>query len=150
MSDIYEMIANHMHENIAFSRESGITIQSIGKGVSEVKLPFQDKIKNHVETAHAGAIFTLGETASGAAMSGLLGEALFTLRPVAAEASIKYLKTGKSDLTAYGKADLPLDEIMAKIESDGKTTFNVGVEIKDADENLVCEMTVLWHLKKTG
>merc|ERR1739841_235484 len=48
---------------------------------------------------HAGAMFTLGEAASGAALGGVLGDQLLAVRPVAADASIKYLKTGKTDLT---------------------------------------------------
>lgn len=150
MSDIFKMIADHMHDNIAFSREAGIEILSIGEGVSQVKLPLTDKVKNHINTAHAGAIFTVGETASGAAMSGMLGEAMFSVRPVAATSSIKYLKTGKTDLIAHGKTSLGKDAVMAMLEADGKAVFDVHVEIKDADDVIVSEMTVGWHLKKTG
>jgi acyl-coenzyme A thioesterase PaaI-like protein len=144
------MIADHMHQNIAYARETGVEILSIGEGVSEVKLPLTDGVKNHINTAHAGAIFTVGETASGAAMSGMLGEDMFSVRPVAATAAIKYLKTGKTDLIAHGKTSLSKDEVMAMLDADGKAVFDVNVDIKDADGVTVSEMTVGWHLKKTG
>jgi acyl-coenzyme A thioesterase PaaI-like protein len=43
-------------------------------------------------TPHAGALFTLAETASGAAMAGGFAELILGLRPVAKESRIQYQK----------------------------------------------------------
>ncbi|MCP2680361.1 DUF4442 domain-containing protein [Maricaulaceae bacterium NA33B04] len=70
--------------------------------------------------------------------------------PFAAEASIQYLKTAKTDLMAYGKASIPAEQALAAIEADGKVQFDVGVSIRDADDAQVATMSVAWHVKKVS
>lgn len=147
---IFDMIKDHMHKSIPFSADIGVEVVDIRADGAEARLPKVDKVGNHIGTVHAGAMFTLGETASGAAMSGLLSEKVLELRPVAAEASIQYLKTAKTDLTAYGKASIPAEQALAAIDADGKVQFDVGVSIRDADDVEVATMTVAWHVKKVA
>jgi len=147
---IFDLIKDHMSKSIPYAAETGAEVVEIRADGAKARLPKTDKVGNHIGTVHAGAIFTLGETASGAAMSGLLADKVLELRPVAAEASIQYLKTAKTDLVAYGKASIPADEALAAIEKDGKVQFDVGVSIRDADDVEVATMSVAWHVKKTG
>jgi uncharacterized protein (TIGR00369 family) len=145
---IYDMIKDHMAKSIPYADETGAEVVDIRSDGAEARLTKTEKVGNHIGTVHAGAIFTLGETASGAAMSGLLADKVLELRPVAAEASIQYLKTAKTDLIAYGKASIPAEQALAAIETDGKVQFDVGVSIRDADDVEVATMTVAWHVKK--
>lgn len=147
---IFDMIKDHMAKSIPYAAETGAQVVEITAEGASARLAKIDKVLNHIGTVHAGALFTLGETASGAAMSGLLSEKVLELRPVAAEASIKYIKTAKTDLMAYGKATVEAAEALAAIEADGKVQFDVNVSIRDADEVEVATMTVAWHVKKVS
>src|SRR3712207_7474748 len=52
-----------------------------GRGV--VRLPDRDELRNHVGSQHAGALFSAGEAASGAAFVGAFAERLGELTPPA-------------------------------------------------------------------
>ena len=147
---IFDMIKDHMAKNLPYSAETGVEVVDVRADGAQARLTKTDKIGNHIGTIHAGAIFTLGETASGAATSGLLSEKIMEVRPVAADASIQYLKTAKTDLVARSKASIPAAEALAALEADGKVTFDVQVSIKDADDVEVATMTVGWHARKTS
>ncbi len=147
---LFDMIKDHMSKSIPYAAETGAEVTDIRADGAEARLSKTGKVGNHIGTIHAGAIFTLGETASGAAMSGLLADKILELRPVAAEASIQYLKTAKTDLIAYGKASIPAEQALAALDADGKAQFDVGVSIRDADDAEVATMTVAWHVKKTA
>ena len=147
---IFDMIKDHMAKNLPYSAHTGVEVVEVRSDGAQARLSKTDEIGNHIGTIHAGAIFTLGETASGAATSGLLAEKILEVRPVAAEASIQYLKTAKTDLTANSQASISAAEALAALETDGKVVFDVAVSIKDADDVEVAAMTVAWHVKKTA
>ena len=69
---------------------------------------------------------------------------------MAADASIKYLKTGKTDLTATATANQDAEAIRKELAEVGKVVFDIKVAITDAEDVTVAEMVVNWHVKKTG
>lgn len=146
----YDMIKHHMTENIAFARLTGANIVSIGDGVSEVVMDQREETENHIGSQHAGALFTLGETASGAAFSGAMAPVIMAVRPVAAEARIAYTKIAKGTITAHGKSERPGAELMKELDEIGKITFDVHVKMTDSDGEEVANMTVHWHVKKNS
>lgn len=147
---IYDMIKDHMTKSVPYAAHTGVELVEITAERATARLAKREAVGNHIQTVHAGAMFTLGETVSGAAMSGLLADDILTLRPVAAEASIRYVKTAKTDLFAIGRVDADGAAIKAALDADGKVQFDVKVDIKDADQLTVAEMTVAWHVTKTG
>ena len=58
-------------------------------------LPDQAPYHNHVAGPHAGAMFTLGESASGALVFVNFGDRMGDATPLAVEATIRYLKLAK-------------------------------------------------------
>ena len=147
---IYEMIRDHIDQSVPFARTTGVELIEVSPERGLARLKKRPDVENHIQTMHAGAMFTLGETASGAALGGVLGELLMAVRPVAADASIKYLKTGKTDLTATATASSDAEAIRKELTDVGKVVFDVNVAITDAEEETVAEMVVSWHVKKTG
>lgn len=147
---IFEMIKDHMAKSVPYAAHTGVELVEVSAERGVARLPKRGEVENHIQTMHAGAMFTLGEAASGAALGGVLADQLLAVRPVAAEATIKYLKTGKTDLVATAAANAPAGQIRAELETVGKVVFDIDVAITDAEENTVAEMTVAWHVKKTG
>ena len=147
---IYEMIRDHMDKSVPFATVTGVELVEVSPERGVARLAKRPEVENHIQTMHAGAMFTLGEAASGAALGGVLGDQLLAVRPVAADASIKYLKTGKTDLTATAVANRDAEAIRQELADVGKVVFDINVAIADAEGVTVAEMVVNWHVKKTG
>ncbi len=147
---IYEMIRDHMDKSVPFAKVTGVELVEVSPERGVAALKKRPEVENHIQTMHAGAMFTLGEAASGAALGGVLGDQLLAVRPVAADASIKYLKTGKTDLTATAVANRDAEAIRQELADVGKVVFDINVAIADAEGVTVAEMVVNWHVKKTG
>jgi acyl-coenzyme A thioesterase PaaI-like protein len=147
---IYEMIKDHMGQAVPFANTIGVELVEVSPEKGVARIAKRPEVENHIQTMHAGVIFTLGEAASGAALGGVLGDLLMAARPVAAEASIKYLKTGKTDLTATARAEREAEAIRAELQEAGKVVFKILVHIRDADDVIIADMSVDWHVKKTG
>lgn len=116
-------------------------------GAEGVALPDTPELKNHVGTMHAGALYTLGETASGAAVMAELPE-LFGGLVVVKTASVAYLNPAKGAITAVGKLVEPTDAVRTRLEADGKAVFDVAVSLTDPTGLEVATMNVSWYAKR--
>lgn len=143
---VYEKIKQQMMSTLPLVNLLGIQIEEIGNGTARVVMPADPKINNHLGSQHAGAVFTLAETASGAAMAGGFADLIMELRPVAKEARIQYLKVLKGSTRAEGKVTGDLAELKARLKADGKIAFPVQVDIIDSEGTLVAQVQVEWYL----
>jgi acyl-coenzyme A thioesterase PaaI-like protein len=107
----------------------------------------RESLRNHVGTMHAGALFTLGETASGAAMLRTLAPALAGAMPVAKSASISYRRPARGAIRAMGTLMESTEAIAARLKSEGKTTFDINVMLRDESGTEIATMTVTWHVR---
>lgn len=139
-----------LFERVPFSHHVGAHVSAAGAESAEAVLPAAPDRLNHIGTVHAVAQFGLGEVASGglvlAAFSELTPQGY---APVAAGASISYLKAGRGDLRAvsrFSRADQ--DTVRAQVAADGKARFTIPVQIFDSAGQLISEMTFDWVLLK--
>lgn len=145
---VYDRIKQQMMDTLPFVRLLGISIDEIGAGTSRVSLPDDPKLHNHLGTQHAGALFTLAETASGAAMAGGFAELILGLRPVAKSSRIEYQKVARGATRAEGRVPGDLAALKAQLAQDGKVAFPVAVDIFDAEGTLAAQVTVDWYLSQ--
>ena len=144
----YDMIKTHLDAAVPFARHVGVTLLDIGDGTASAELVQREEVSNHIESMHAGAMFTLAEAASGAALAGALAPVILEMRPVAAQANIAYKKVAKGTLTAHAQASRDGGSLIKEIEADGKVAFDIHVDVKDAAGDTVVAMTVNWHVSK--
>ncbi|MGC1502861.1 MAG: DUF4442 domain-containing protein [Sulfitobacter sp.] len=142
----YEMIKSHLDTAVPFANHVGVQLLEIGDGTASAELEQRDEVSNHIQSMHAGAMFTLGEAASGAAMAGALAPVILNMRPVAATAGITFKKIAKGRLTAHAKTSQGGTALMKAIQADGKVAFDVVVDVRDAAGDTVVEMTVNWYV----
>ncbi|MEP5728543.1 MAG: DUF4442 domain-containing protein [Sulfitobacter sp.] len=142
----YDMIKAHLDIAVPFATFVGVTLLEIGDGHASAELEQRDEVSNHIKSMHAGAMFTLGEAASGAAMAGALAPVILEMRPVAAVANISFKKVAIGKLTAYAKTSETGEALMQSLKQDGKVAFDVLVDIQDASGDTVVDMTVNWHV----
>ncbi|MCF6216572.1 MAG: DUF4442 domain-containing protein [Emcibacter sp.] len=147
---LYDMIRDQISANVPFAKHAGITLTELTDGGGSAKLGEQAETQNHIGSQHAGALFTLGETASGAAMAGCFAPILLSVRPVAAKASIKYLKIAKGAIYAKAVTSRSGEDLQAELEAKGHTIFTVDVSLSDQRNRVVAEMVVDWHVSKAA
>lgn len=143
----YDMVRRQLAAVVPFANHVGIEITDLGPGTACAELDSHDHCRNHIGTQHAGALFTVAEAASGAAMAGAFIEHLAKIRPVAANASIDYLKPANGMITADASIDDRAELLLADLERDGKVQFNVIVSLRDDAGDEVAKVTVSWHIK---
>jgi len=145
----YEALRAGLSQAVPFNVHLGLEVAEVGPGLGVVVLPEGDHLVNHVGSQHAGALFGAGEAASGAAFISAFAERLAEIRPLAKAASIDYTKIARGPITATGRLD-GAEELLARLDTDGTVEFPVHVEMTDGEGNVVANMTVDWHVRKTA
>ncbi|RPK67777.1 hypothetical protein EES43_02570 [Streptomyces sp. ADI96-02] len=112
-----------------------------------VRLPDQAEYHNHVGGPHAGAMFTLAESASGAIVIAAFGDQLTRAVPLAVKAEIGYRKLAMGEVTATATLGRPVADVVAELDAGQRPEFPVAVEIRRADGAVTGEMTVVWTLR---
>ncbi|MFJ8686454.1 DUF4442 domain-containing protein [Micromonospora wenchangensis] len=112
-----------------------------------VRLPDSPATHNHVGGPHAGAMFTLGETASGAVVMAAFGHVLDRAVPLAVRADIAYRRVATGEVRATARLGRPPAEVLAELDAGQRPEFPVAVEIGTTDGTVTATMTVLWTLR---
>jgi uncharacterized protein (TIGR00369 family) len=142
----YPSLRDQLAAAVPFARHAGVVIAEIGDGVALARLAQTEPLSNHLGSVHAGAIFTLGETASGAAMVGAFADVATRLRPLAVSANIAYLKMGRGTLVARARTDRAGAELRRQLDADGVVTFQVHVDVQDERERVIAQLAVAWRV----
>jgi acyl-coenzyme A thioesterase PaaI-like protein len=136
---------------VPFARTVGIEIAEVVVDGDDVRavatLPDEERLHNHVAGPHAGALFALGETASGAVVMAAFGPHLAVGTPLAVRADIAYAKLAMGPVCATASLGRPVAEVIAELTSGGRPEFPVAVEITRADGAVTTTMTVVWTIR---
>jgi len=143
----FDAIAQGLTQAVPFPAHLGVEIVSVGPGEAVARLPERAELTNHVGSQHAGALFTVAETASGAAFVGAFVERLGEVTPLARSAEISYTKIAKGPIEAKARLGVPAADALATLDADGKVVFPCEIELTDAAGNQVATATVHWHVR---
>lgn len=112
-----------------------------------VTLPDQPDFHNHVGGPHAGAMFTLAESASGAIVLSAFGDQLSRAVPLAVRAEIAYAKLAMGPVTATAELGRPVADVIAQLDAGERPEFPVRVTIRREDGAVTGEMSIIWTLR---
>ncbi|MFE0626018.1 DUF4442 domain-containing protein [Streptomyces sp. NPDC058864] len=112
-----------------------------------VRLPDQPAYHNHVGGPHAGAMFTLAETASGAVVLAAFADRLSRAVPLAVRAEIGYKKLAMGPVTATARLGRPAADVIADLDRGERPEFPVTVALQREDGAVTGEMTIVWTLR---
>jgi uncharacterized protein (TIGR00369 family) len=143
----FDAIAKGMTQAVPFAGHLGLEITSVGEGEAVVVLPERSELTNHVGSQHAGALFTVAETASGAAFVGAFAERLGEVTPLARSAEVSYEKIAKGPIEASARLSVPAAGALATLDAEGKVEFPCEVELADSTGLRVATATVHWHVR---
>lgn len=110
---IGEMLA----ATVPMARTLNLEFIEAGPERAVVALPDQGDFHNHVGGPHAGAMFTLGESASGAIVLAAFGDQLSRAVPLAVGAEIAYRKLAMGVVTATATLGRPAAEVVAQLDA---------------------------------
>ncbi|HXV53377.1 MAG TPA: DUF4442 domain-containing protein [Solirubrobacterales bacterium] len=142
----YDALRAGMAAAVPFNNHLGLEVTALGPGTATVRLPDDERLRNHVGTQHAAGLFAAAEAASGGAFVAGFADRLAEIRPLAASAEISYTKLAKGPIDA--RAELPGTEgLLETLDAQGKVSFPVEVTLTDADGQTVATATVQWHVR---
>jgi uncharacterized protein (TIGR00369 family) len=144
---IFEMMKTFFEQNVPYAKHTGIELLVIADGHGKARLPDRPETTNHMGTQHAGALFTLGEAASGAASVFLFADKVTSVKAAITDANISYLRSARGDIIAEGKLRQAGSEVLATFNADGKVEYMVDVVLTDSKDREVCKMDVKWSIK---
>lgn len=116
-------------------------------GTIIARMPFRREITNYVGSVHAGALFTLAETAAGVAATAVVpdGRAFVLLRSV----TVRYTRRAQSDLMATARvAAEGAAKSRVDFDAEGRADSLVPVTITDADGAPVFEASFDYALRQ--
>ena len=138
-----DLIRKNLGAAVPFVGHVGVRLLEVGTGTAVAVLDDAPALRNHLGTLHAGVIFALGETASGAAVAGALAPVLFDVRPIAQGAQITYLKPARGTIKAT--ASVPdADALVGRIASTGRIDVTANVRLHDEAGVEVAGLQVDW------
>jgi acyl-coenzyme A thioesterase PaaI-like protein len=154
MSIDSRQIAAGLLDAVPFVRTLGFEFEEIAPDGADgvravVRLPDSPATHNHLGGPHAGALFTLAETASGAVVLAAFGALLDRAVPLAVRAEINYRKLALGPVRATARLGRPVPEVVAEFDAGTRPEFPVLVEVATEDGVLTAEMTVVWTLRPT-
>lgn len=136
---------------VPFARDLGIRLVDAEVGAAGPRvvyaLPDEERLHNHVGGPHAGALFTLGETASGGVVMVAFAQCLDRAVPLAVRADVAYRKLALGSLRAVARLGRPAAEVVAELDGGARPEFPVHVEVATEDGTVTAEMTVVWTLR---
>jgi len=130
-------------EKIPFVKKIGI--KKAGEG--GLTLNFDKANHNHLQTIHAGALFTLAESASAGALLEFFPEFAGKVAPVVRDAQIKFRKPALHSVTAIASIlDESVSEFKKQFQKRNRSLITVEVAVIDVDQNVVCNAAFNWFV----
>ena len=119
--------------NAPFTGVLRARIQELEPGYSRLTVCERRRLRQHLGSLHAGALFTLAESASGLAMAAALPS---DARAIVTAATIDFLKKARGRLIAECRCEIP--------DARERREHEVHVEVTDATGDTVARERVRW------
>lgn len=142
------LVKMQMDGKVPFAKACGVRLTSMGDGIARCEMAEQPELMGTTTRFADGALFTLAETCSGAAMAGGFASVILGVRPVAAQVEFEVLQPALGPVQAQAKVTQAIAPLKQTLRTAGKINFPVEVEVSSADGQMVARMRVTWNLKK--
>jgi len=117
-------------------------------GIKNGSLENHEGVQNHIGSMHAGAQFTLAESASGVYLSSLVPELEGKIVPLLRESSVKYKKVALGRVhTEVFVDEKDVEKFKLQFEAKGRATIIAKVILKDEEGDVTCEGSFKWFVQ---
>ena len=131
---------------IPFISTVGLTIDEITPGRAVATMPARPEVQNHMGTAHAGAVYTLGESASGGVVLSMFADLLPNVFIALKSASVTHTKARPGDVVATARLVGNARETRSTYDESGKVDFDVDVGLA-VDGVEVARVVYTWAVR---
>jgi acyl-coenzyme A thioesterase PaaI-like protein len=135
-----------LRQMVPFIETVGLTIDEVGPGTAVARLASRPEVHNHIGTVHAGALYTVGESATGAVVLGLFGDKLPGVFIALKSATVAHTKARPGDLVAHAAVVGDAKAIRKGYDADGKADFDVAVRF-EVEGTEVAQVTYTWAVR---
>jgi acyl-coenzyme A thioesterase PaaI-like protein len=111
-----------------------------------MKLPDQPAFRNHLGGPHAGAMFTLGESASGALVLANFADRLESVVPLAVSAEIRYQSVAMGEVVAEARMLATPVDVLKSLDEGERPEFEIHIGFTSSGRD-TGHMSVTWTLK---
>lgn len=132
---------------VPFSGYVGVEVKEFAAGSAVAVLASRPELLNHIGSLHAGALYTLAETASGAAMLSGLGPLIADASPLVRSSTTAFRKIAGGPIKATAKMDAPVAETIERFRAEGRVDFKVSVSLTNDQAVEVAFMSFQWSLR---
>ena len=139
-------VKNLVEQLIPFVKKTGVVAEELSATKVKLRLPFDATNTNPMGILHAGATFTLAETAAAAlCVMAFAQKVMFIGKRV----DISFKRPGKSDALATAQLT-PVDaqRILDEVARAGKTDAPINVDVVDVGGEPVAQATVTMSVRK--
>lgn len=125
----------------------GVEVLELDRDHTLLRLPDRVGARNHMGGPHAGAIFSLGETAAATLLVANFEHWFDRMVPLAVSAEISWSKLARSAVTAEARMLRPAAEIEAELAAGTRPEWASHVLFRrEQDDDVCAEMTVVLTL----
>ncbi len=143
----FTTLVSQMPVTVPMVATLGIEFLELDPARVVLRLPDDAAYHNHLGGPHAGAMFTLAETATGALVLGNFGMFLDRVVPLAVDASIRYRKIAMGPLYAEALMRDTPQSILARLDAGERPEWRIEVSLATEDWTVTGEASFLWTLK---
>ena len=145
------MNAQQVHQMLSsivpFVNTVGLTITEVGPGTATAVLDNRKEVQNHIGSVHAGALYTVGESATGAVVLSLFGDLLPNVFIALKSAAVAHSKARPGPLTAIATLAGDAKEVRSGFNSTGKADFDVVVRF-EVEGTEVATVSYTWAARQ--
>jgi acyl-coenzyme A thioesterase PaaI-like protein len=147
ISEFTASLADMLKSTVPMTRTLNLEYTEITAERAVVLLPDQPEYRNHVGGPHAGAMFTLAESASGAVVLAAFGDQMGRAVPLPVRAELGWMKLAKGPVTATAELGRPVAEVIAELDAGRRPEFPVEVAVRREDGAETSHLTIVWTLR---
>lgn len=125
-----------------------VKLLNITQDENKLSLNENKTLLNHLESTHAGAIYTLGETQSGLYLQELFPSLQDKVIPALRDSKIKYKKPALGNLSANATCSQEkIDNFQKIFEKKKRASIEITVNISNKDEQIIAIASFTWFIQ---
>jgi acyl-coenzyme A thioesterase PaaI-like protein len=142
-----EELEKSLYEFLPLVKALDVRVEEGRPGYVKLSMSQSPIVINHFGAFHAGALYTFAETVGGAVVKASFDWENTTLINKRGEIRYRKMVTRKAVSEAsFARKDV--ERIKAEVEEKGKTEFTYTVIVKNQDEEVACEATFDFYVRK--
>lgn len=143
-----ERLTESTRASVPMAEQTQVRVVEAERGRVKLQMPFEGN-QNHIGTMYAGALFALAEFPGGTLFSTTFDASRYY--PIVKGVDIQFRRFAATDITVeISMSDEEAAAVAAEADERGKADYDLEMELKDTDGNVVATSTNRYQLRAHG